>query len=276
MGRRRSESLMDTLVLLPWWVGVGVGAIGFAGIRWGIGAWLSHSGGPLGQAIGNQLSNGMLTPFAWFFLVLCCIAAFFSWLRTRQRAELLDSQRSLDTIRDMSWRALEQLVGEAYRRQGFQVTETGQGGADGGVDLVLRREGRTTLVQCKHWRSQRVSVNVVREMYGLLAHHGADAVSIVCTGVFTADAVAFTRGKPIELVDGPALLELVRKVQAGAPSGTAPGVPLAAVPPARAEPTADPHCPRCGSAMVRRTNRATSAPFWGCVAYPRCKGTAPA
>jgi restriction system protein len=276
MGRRRNESLMDILVVLPWWVGIGVGIVGFVGIRWGIGAWLSHNGGQLGKAVGGQLSNGTLTPFAWFFLALCCIAAFFSWLRTRQRAELLDGQRSLDTIRAMSWRGLEQLVGEAYRRQGYQITETGQGGADGGVDVVLRRDGRTTLVQCKHWRSQRVSVSVVREMYGLLAHHGADAVKIVCTGVFTADAVDFARGKPIELIDGAALLELVRQVQAGPPVNTVSGLPPTAVSPVRVEPTADPRCPRCGSAMARRTNRTTGSPFWGCVAYPRCKGTAPA
>lgn len=34
-----------------------------------------------------------------------------------------------------------------------------------------------------------------------------------------------------------------------------------------------PRCPRCGAAMLRRHNRATGLPFWGCPAYPRCRGT---
>jgi ssDNA-binding Zn-finger/Zn-ribbon topoisomerase 1 len=37
-----------------------------------------------------------------------------------------------------------------------------------------------------------------------------------------------------------------------------------------------PRCPRCGAAMVRRHNSASGQPFWGCPAYPRCRGTVPA
>lgn len=279
MARRRNESLMDILVVLPWRVAIGVGIVGFAAIRWGVGAWFTHSGGQMGKALGAQLSNGTLAPFAWFFLALCCIAAVFSWIRSRERARLLDGQRSLDTVRAMSWRAFEQLVGEAYRRQGYQMTETGQGGADGGVDLLLRRDGRTTLVQCKHWRNQRVSVNVVREMYGLLAHHGADAVKIVCTGVFTADAEAFARGKPIELVDGEALLRLVQGVQVRANGASSSPVAETAKSASGVRDqgavlvSESPICPRCGSSMARRTNRTTGAAFWGCLQYPKCRGT---
>lgn len=32
-------------------------------------------------------------------------------------------------------------------------------------------------------------------------------------------------------------------------------------------------CPDCGGKMIERTNRQTGNKFWGCVAYPRCKGT---
>lgn len=38
---------------------------------------------------------------------------------------------------------------------------------------------------------------------------------------------------------------------------------------ARAEPE-DPSCPECGAAMRRRTS--ARGPFWGCSAYPQCKG----
>jgi hypothetical protein len=41
-----------------------------------------------------------------------------------------------------------QVIGrEAYRRKGFAVQENGGGGADGGIDLILRRGGETWLVQ---------------------------------------------------------------------------------------------------------------------------------
>lgn len=123
----------------------------------------------------------------------------------------------------MSWRELEQLVSEAYRRQGYQVQETGQGGADGGIDLVLRRDGQVTLVQCKHWRTQRVGAPVVREQFGLQTHHQAAAVIIVTTGDFTPEAKAFAEGKSIELIGGPELLVLVQSVQRPSPTRVTDG-----------------------------------------------------
>lgn len=59
--------------------------------------------------------------------------------------------------------------------------ETGQGGADGGVDLLLQRDGSKTLVQCKQWKQQKVGVNIVREQFGLLTHHGAGLSSAWAT-----------------------------------------------------------------------------------------------
>lgn len=36
-----------------------------------------------------------------------------------------------------------------------------------------------------------------------------------------------------------------------------------------------PCCPDCGRAMAKRTARATSSEFFGCIAYPECRGTRP-
>lgn len=38
------------------------------------------------------------------------------------------------------------------------------------------------------------------------------------------------------------------------------------------EPDQAPTCPVCGSVMCKRYNGADKSPFWGCPAYPRCKG----
>ena len=61
--------------------------------------------------------------------------------------QLLDRQDGLSSIRDLSWEEFERLVGEAYRRQEYDVVHTGSPAGDGGGDLVLRRDGRTILVQ---------------------------------------------------------------------------------------------------------------------------------
>jgi len=108
------------------------------------------------------------------------------------------------------------LVGEAFRRQGYKVREIGLGGADGGIDLILQKDGATVLVQCKQWRTKLVDVRLVREMYGLLMHHRADAVKIVAIGHYTDDAQRFVQGKPIELISGNALMAMVQECQSTA------------------------------------------------------------
>jgi restriction system protein len=92
-----------------------------------------------------------------------------SYFESRRKRKLLDSQEDLESIRSLSWREFEELVGEAYRRRGYTVKENAGAGPDGGIDLVLNKNGNTFLVQCKQWRSCKIGVKVVREMYGLMA-----------------------------------------------------------------------------------------------------------
>ncbi|WP_130617445.1 restriction endonuclease [Dyella amyloliquefaciens] len=213
MGKRK-ESGFDVLASMPWPACLVLGLIGFIGIEYGIGWLWGSSSNPFLSAFARVSSTGIYAPLAWLALVGCCIAALASFLGRRKRRHLLESQTRMDSLRSMDWRSFERLVGEAFRRQGYVVKETGQGGADGGVDLELHKEGQITLVQCKQWRSQSVGVQTVREMFGILVDRGAIAVKIVALGGYTLDAAAFARGKRIELVDGSALLATVRSIQA--------------------------------------------------------------
>lgn len=189
-----------------------------------------------------------------------CLSGLVAAWRADLRGRLLDSQRNLNSLKSLSWREFERLVGEAYRRLGYVVDVVGQGGADGGVDLVLMRPGEKVLVQCKQWRANSVGASVVREMAGLMLHHQASGVKIVCVGKFTRDAQAFADGKQIELVSGDDLLRLVRSLQRSSLSVAVfeHGAPC---------------CPDCGHSMLRRYSKARGTTFWGCGAYPQCKGT---
>lgn len=277
MGRGR-RGFFDDLIKLPWPVALVVGVLGYAGIRYGIPAFFSRQGGPFGQAFAAH--SDVFAPLAWMFLAACMLCALVAFANARKRRRLLDAQDGLDSIAAIGWRDFERLVGEAFRRQGYSVEETGLGGADGGIDLILRKGGQRTLVQCKHWRREKVPVNVVREMYGLLAHHDAHAVRIATVGGFTPDAARFAQGKPIELIDGPSLLTMILSVQhtastqGSAPaSGPSPRTEAAFATSGPPLPVAAPDCPGCGSRMVQRTNRQTHDTFWGCTRFPACRGT---
>lgn len=273
MARRRGNSGFDALAAQPWPVGFIAGIAGFVAVRYGVLWWLSHQGGMLAQGFARQ-SGTLLTPLAWMLLGICWMAALFSWLGARRRRRFLDTRTTLDSLAAGGWRQFELLVGEAFRRQGYAVEETGLGGADGGIDLILRRDGKRTLVQCKQWKRQQVGVSVVREMVGLLAHHQADAVKIVCIGSYTKDAERFARSKPIELIGGDKLLEMIKSTRH---SGASAHVTRSQIEPTFALPTEVlvqiRACPRCGSSLVQRTNKRTGEGFFGCSQFPRCRGT---
>jgi restriction system protein len=182
------------------------------------------------------------------------LAGLFGWITKRQRIGLIKKAASLDNLRNLDWRAFEQLIAQAYRGQGFSVTDTADG-ADGGVDLVMKKNGETTYVQAKHWKSYQVDVKVVRELYGCMSGEAQRGV-VVATNGFTREAVEWAKGRSLELIDGDGLLKLL---------GVGAGSDVAA--------DLGPICPLCAAAMVRRTRRSDSTPFWGCSKYPRCKGT---
>lgn len=128
--------------------------------------------------------------------------------------------------------------------------------------------------------SRELKVEEIRELYGIVAAEGASRGVFVTCGGYTEDARAFAAGKPLDLLDGPALLELVREVQAGpvlAASRPAARVEPVFSPPSSPEPASAtaPSCPRCGASMVLRTARRggnAGGKFWGCSSYPKCRG----
>lgn len=256
MARRKKDSLFEDLAGLPW----------PAGLIFGIGGYFFFA-------------HTIFKPFALVVLLIGLVTAGLSALGAKHRRHLLDRQTGLESLRSMSWKEFELLVGEAYRRLGYGIEETGQGGADGGIDLLLRKDSVTTLVQCKQWRNQKIGVTVVREMYGLMVHHNAYAVRIVCTGSYSSEAEAFAKGKPIELIDGSALLRLIENLQTPAQdakrSASLQPVPFLekCVKLESATITAAPACPKCAATMVERTNRANGQAFWGCSKFPGCRGT---
>ncbi|MGO8931180.1 MAG: restriction endonuclease [Limisphaerales bacterium] len=262
---QRNEKFGDLLLMAPWWVSAGLGVLAYVGLRWILPAFAGQD--KLVQAVFAGLPT--LAPFAALVFGIMAVA---SALFGAKRRRLVDEQRSLDTLRATPWKDFEYLVAEAYRRRGFTVDYSLSKGSDGGVDLILQRDGRRSLVQCKQWKVFSVGRPVLQQMFGIVTAEGADEAIIVTSGQFTDEARAFARGKPMQLVDGPSLLELVTSVQAGRENVS------------KAEPdpvpaSVAPRCPRCGKEMILRTARRGSqagSTFWGCPSFPACKGTLPA
>jgi restriction system protein len=280
MPRRRKENgweaLVEMVALLPWWAGL-IGAVLSYVVLHRIASApveaVPYKPGQLTSTLLPAIWHGLATAGQYVLPMIFGIGAFFSIWRRRERRQLVQNVtqgRAVDVLDKMTWVQFEHLVGEGFRLQGYTVAETGGGGADGGVDLVLRRGREKFLVQCKQWRAFRVGVDVVRELYGVMAARGAAGGFVVTSGRFTDEAVEFANGRNVVLVDGPKLFALIRQAQA------ATGEAQPSVGSSDRTNAATPECPTCSRPMTRRTaKRGANAgtAFWGCTGYPACKGT---
>ncbi|WP_411726745.1 restriction endonuclease [Methyloglobulus sp.] len=264
---RRKDGVLDDLLgiakMLPWWSDVGIALITYF--------WLHNVAsnevalavqpGKMGEFLGSQMSKTFATIGQYLLPFVFSLGAVLSFFDRKKREHLLSETKQRgkqNVLLDMSWREFEMLVGEVFRQRGFTVVEIGGNGPDGGVDLVLKKNGETHLVQCKQWKAYKVGVEVVRELYGVMAAKGAVSGYVVTSGVYTNEAKAFANGRNIELIDGSKLTQMIQGVKLSNPITTN------IVNVAKNEVT----CPKCGSAMVKRNarrgaNNAGQA-FFGC------------
>jgi len=274
---------MELAFKLPWPMSVGLAlltAITFhlIAVETGLPP-IGTSFADLGSVVIHQVTHVATTILQFLVPGALLIGAAASFIKTFQRRSLFRKARNNPkvSVAAMSWRQFEVLVGEAFREKGFKVQETGGHGPDGGVDLVLSKNGERYLVQCKHWRSRHVGVTIVRELYGVMAAQGAAGGFIVASGHLTKDAEEFANGRHIELIDSDSIAGWVSNTKLTPSANQAMTPQSPAAPGAVQTVTAAriPICPRCDTPMVERVakqGRYAGQRFWGCRRYPRCRG----
>ena len=283
MGRRRrtsvAEDLADLVAMLPGWAGLALAVVSYLLLHHAASQPFVTTPGQISATITQTFWRALANAGQYVVPAICLIGAALSAWRRREKEQLVQNvvhSKAADALDGMSWQQFERLVGEAFRLQGYSVTETGGGGADGGVDLVLSKHGEKHLVQCKQWRAFKVGVDIVRELYGVMAARGAAGGFVVTSGHFTDEAIAFAKGRNIKLVDGQQLHGLLRPVQAAART-TSPDPERAGgeLPTSPGAPIATPPCPVCSKSMQLRTAKRgarAGGQFWGCSGYPVCRG----
>ena len=210
---RKNESILKLLIDSPWWISVVFSAFVFIFLR-----FVFPTIGSVNPIVGvfSKAARMMAPLISLVFLLPAPISALKSW----QKKKLLDSRKDLGSVRMLSWRQFEEVVGEAYRRQGYKVIENSSSGPDGGVDLTIQKDGNAYIVQCKHWRENKVGVKIIREMYGVMTARQATGAIIITSGSFTQEAKDFASGKPIEIITGARLAQMIRDVQGRIPRST--------------------------------------------------------
>lgn len=278
---RQKTSPLEEMILgvskMPWWAGLTLALVSFLVLH----AFASRpvptvtGPGQLGAAMTSTMISTLARLGQYVFPFAFGLAGVVSAINSTRQKKLYDTvakRPGVASLNEMSWGDFERLVSEFYRRKGYQVTREGGNGPDGGIDLVLRQNGETYLVQCKQWKAYKVGVQPVREFYGAMASRGVAGGYFVTSGEYTNEAKSFAQGLNLELVDGRKLRQMIdiaqQLVQTRAEADSIVS-PLAQI---------SPVCPKCGAEMKRRMARQgnnAGNEFWGCTSYPKCNGIKP-
>lgn len=269
------HELTELAAKVPPWFTLPGALASFFGFRW----LASHQHVPK-TISANQVGDALTTEIilvasilAEYTLPYIFLMATAMWLYKKHKLlKILNmANKAADTgFTKLAPTEFEDVVAAGFSSHGFQVQRTSEG-ADGGVDLIMTREGHRFLVQCKHYQSTSISVDLVRSFYGAMQHFKADAGYFVTSGQFTKPASDFAEGKSLWLYNGDKLQDLlIRGRDAAHPDGRL------ILDRAAREPIGTPDCPLCRSSTILRTAKQgprSGKRFFGCSTYPACSGT---
>lgn len=187
------------------------------------------------------------------------------------------SNHAFDYMKELNDAEFEKLIALIFKERGYAVSEK-RDKDDHAVDVVLEMNDEITLVQYKHWRQHHVDVNAIEDLYNAMDKESARHGIIITSGVFTTEALDYSLGKALMLINGIDLSEMIDVFSASKEEQTATFEQQIEAAKEEKKLEAEeiaPGCPLCGSEMIKRTakkGRNAGNKFWGCSQYPNCRG----
>lgn len=120
-------------------------------------------------------------------------------------------------LASMRWDDFEHLVRELFEAEfgsGTAEVRVTQASADGGVDAIVFDSdpirGGKIVIQAKRY-TNTVGVSAVRDLYGTVMNEGAMKGILITTSDYGADSYSFARDKPLTLLNGGNLLDMISR-----------------------------------------------------------------
>lgn len=205
----------------------------------------------------------------WFWLILIIfwlIVTIFPELKNKILREkkfagiesMHDDHQILHNLRNLHPTEFEDYIANLYAKLGYKTERVGQS-HDGGIDVIAEKDGVKHYIQCKKFITRKVRATDIRDFYGAISSRLANGNGIfITTNYFTTDAKKFAEDNMIEVIDGYALIKLVKLVG---------GLELPIL--NNKIITDGGICPQCGSKLVLRNGK--YGDFYGCSGYPKCR-----
>ncbi len=181
---------------------------------------------------------------------------FLSRKRNSNITNYLNKYSELDDLKRMHEKDFEYLVADLFSKMGYQTNVVG-GSRDGGIDVVAKKNGLEHYIQCKRYNGS-VGVSQVRDFLGAIVSKRTEGKSFfVTTGIFSLEAEKFAQDKPIELIDGQKLINMVKNK----------GIKIEK----QEIKEEEKKCPECDGVLLKKSGK--HGFFLGCSNFPKCRYT---
>jgi restriction system protein len=117
----------------------------------------------------------------------------------------------IEEIDRVDGRTFERRLAILLRRLGYQVEHVGRRG-EYGADLIVRRDGKRTVVQAKRW-TKNVGVKAIQEANAAPALYSCSGSMVVTNRYFTAAASKLARTNGVVLWDRDRLVKALLAVR---------------------------------------------------------------
>lgn len=133
--------------------------------------------------------------------------------RIVQAQDILSDLDTRPNLMDLTPGEFESMVQNLFEKMGLDTEQT-RPSRDGGVDAIAFDPrpllGGKIVIQAKRYKNT-VGVAAVRDLFGTMTNEGASKGILVTTSRYGSASFEFAKGKPLELIDGPQLLFLLKE-----------------------------------------------------------------
>jgi len=179
---------------------------------------------------------------------------------------------AFDYLKELDDHEFDKLISMLFKQRGYSVSAMKENNNDN-VNIVLKMDAETIFVQYKHWREYKVELAVIEELYAEMDSESVSHGIVITTGLFTQDALDYSHGKHLLLINGIDLSQMVGVLSASNDDGADNEEQVDEA--VEEMPELEPLCPICSREMIKRTARKgknAGNTFWGCSQFPNCRG----
>lgn len=148
--------------------------------------------------------------FAIGFIGLFAYYSIKGEIRRYKDEQYQQVNRNISLTDHMSGVEFEDYLCSIFRKKGYQVNTTPKSN-DYGADLILKKNGETTVVQAKRYKD-KVGVRAIQEVNAAIPYYKASKAIVITNSYFTPNAKSLAMANQIQLIDRDKLAKLIHEL----------------------------------------------------------------